>query len=114
MSAAVPSHDGHNELGCGGEETLLNGWMPIASAPKDGTDVLLFVPGKRRTVFVGHFIDEVRLSYGRETSRLQQWVLYSGAFALSTFTEKEPPTHWQPLPGPPVALFADAAEEHAA
>lgn len=65
-------------------------WQPIATAPKDGSDVDLWVGGER--------IPEARWERGRwSVWGLSQydcmgWVVVQGK-----------PTHWMPLPGPPEA-----------
>jgi hypothetical protein len=58
-------------------------WQPIETAPKDGTDILVFC--KIRRVLRG-FWDEARGG---------QWSEWPGRQAI------EFPTHWQPLPEPP-------------
>jgi len=58
-------------------------WQPIATAPKDGTQVLLFRAGK---------------------SMVQGWWNRGGAFHMphwSTPSGLFDPTHWRPLPPPP-------------
>jgi hypothetical protein len=59
-----------------------DGWRTIETAPKDGTDVLLGGPGKRR---VGRWM-------GRS------WVVHETSDARWVM---EGATHWQPLPPPP-------------
>lgn len=62
-----------------------NGWMPIETAPKDWSDVLLHVPDLEsdwRTECEGYFDADAEL-----------W--RAPAFDVVT------PTHWQPLPKPP-------------
>jgi len=59
------------------------GWQPIATAPKDGTPVLLWWPHWSRQAIVG-WVDK----FGRWASEI----------ALSEGTD---PTHWMPLPVPP-------------
>lgn len=58
----------------------LKGWEPIASAPKDGTLLLLCVPG--RSIDVGQWF----------VSKPGWWIIHAMAVA---------PTHWQPLPEAP-------------
>lgn len=74
-------------------------WLPIESAPKDGTEVLLMVErraGIRWQMLVGHYMpggfcieDHPAIDEG--------WYFWSG----SMFDRASKPTHWQPLPTPP-------------
>jgi hypothetical protein len=66
-------------------------WQPIATAPKDGTPFLAywlrrFTDGTRyeamQPYVVAHFDDRERM--------LPEWI------------DDDPPTHWMPLPAPPV------------
>lgn len=56
-----------------------NGWQPIETAPKDGTQLLLW--SNRPTVG----------AYGQ---RYQNWFTIPGEYTCR-------PTHWMPLPEPP-------------
>lgn len=60
-----------------------NGWMPIETAPKDGADVL----GWSRT-----FRCPQTVSFDRKWGA---WSSIPGRYGCN-------PTHWQPLPKPPV------------
>ena len=72
-------------------------WLPIETAPKDGTRVLLFHPYRgvmvdKGLIITGHYLetwDEMRNTFRCD------WV--QGDFVIK-------PTHWQPLPAPPQAL----------
>jgi hypothetical protein len=65
-----------------------DGWMPIESAPKDGTPFLVFVPDDDFSSGTG--IDVIW--YDEE-----QWL-----FGANTrFTPANNPTHWRPLPSAP-------------
>lgn len=67
-----------------------HGWLPISIAPKDGTAILV------ATIYSGHgtgFMEPVRTQrhhYGEWTN------IYTGN------SIDWHPTHWQPLPKPPV------------
>lgn len=64
----------------------MGGWQPIESAPKDGTEILLYCPTSE--VFVGIYC----AGWGRG------WA--------PRFYDDTPdfiPTHWMPLPDPPSA-----------
>jgi len=63
---------------------LVPQWQPIETAPKDGTDILVWWPFWSKSPEVAAFIDG-------------EW--YSEC-VTSDSTEK-PPTHWMPLPAPP-------------
>jgi hypothetical protein len=59
-----------------------DGWQPIETAPKDGTDVLVgFANQNRPSVVVGWF---------------DNWTEYDSMNII-----KGTPTHWHPLPAPP-------------
>jgi hypothetical protein len=62
------------------EELKKREWMPIASAPKDGTEILGFMH-KKRIELIWFFA---------ASSHTQNW--------LDTNGEIVNPTHWQPLP----------------
>lgn len=71
----------------------LTAWRDIASAPKDGTYVLLFFPGPLMDM------ESPGLAVGRYYTDSGWWVT---AIWASGHPVKQP-THWQPLPEPPVA-----------
>lgn len=62
-------------------------WMPIETAPKDGTSILIFEPCSNRClynrIYVVHYSDK-------------SWAESDGEM-YSVFY----PTHWMPLPNPP-------------
>jgi hypothetical protein len=62
-----------------------DGWQPIATAPKDGADVMTF--GGAGMV-VARYEDEA-------------WRLYN--YGYEEATVRKQPTHWRPLPNPPKA-----------
>lgn len=64
-------------------------WQPIETAPKDGTNILLFIPEWRPEYqrVVGHW---GRSFFG------EKWFDNVGMKALSCR-----PSHWMPLPEPP-------------
>lgn len=63
------------------------GWRPIDSAPRDGTEVLLWVRGAER---IGR--------YEQDPTFGGWWELAGGVRLL----RDAPPTHWMPRPAPPV------------
>lgn len=89
---------------------LVDAWQPIATAPKDGTWVLLAGGAIRygwdgndppRCV-AGQFTDELNGADGHDR---WQFAWYDGGY----YGEYESPTHWQPLP--PALLSGGAAQE---
>lgn len=71
-------------------------WLPIGTAPKDGTDLLLFSPDAAEpNVFIGFWVEFHDPISGHVES---DWT--------DTWTSKEIdayPTHWMPLPATPPA-----------
>lgn len=62
-------------------------WQPIESAPKDGTEILVYIRG-----------------VGRQSPFMQTVVWRDGYFwDMSDFGYREYVTHWMPLPEPPKA-----------
>jgi hypothetical protein len=71
-----------------------SGWRPIETAPKDGTEVLLYCP--EQGVARGRWNDcryasNPRPYWTNDAERL---------FGVSR-TRSDQPTHWMPLPAPP-------------
>jgi len=64
------------------------GWQPIATAPKDWTNVISFDPARTETNDMG-----VCLSWFDTEDCF--WCTFDGEFI------KIEPTHWMPLPPPP-------------
>ncbi len=64
-----------------------NGWMPIESAPKDATWIVLGVVGR----------NEIMLGYWHRL--FQAW--WGQTSANGDFRQWQHATHWQPLPAPP-------------
>ena len=60
-----------------------DGWLPIETAPRDGTRVLGFGPHDSR----GHYINAV--------------IFYRDMWTITWMTGYGEPTHWRPLPPPP-------------
>ncbi len=65
-------------------------WMPISTAPKDGTVVLVYCKNSlRRIPMTG--------GYWESDAACKCWI--AGGY----MQKSSPPTHWMPLPLPPVA-----------
>lgn len=67
-------------------------WMPIETAPKDGTRILTYSPRAAKLGF--------------STIRINLWNKSMGCW-WHTNTNHWPPTHWMPLPAPPSAVEPD-------
>ena len=94
----------------------MNDWQPIESAPKDGTEILLFTPGDDldapgraigfwseglpRIKFVQVEGDEL---WHREITKPDGRFVTHGSFGV--------PTLWQPLPQPPAESPARTSKE---
>jgi hypothetical protein len=76
-------------------------WQPIETAPRDGTDVLLYVPRPSRypeliyppIQCVGHWRDDLADGWWR--------LSYVEGYEYDTELNNYHPTHWQPLPTAP-------------
>ena len=80
-----------------GEKTYMSQWQPIETAPKDGTPILVFSPYEVRTeptnVIVAKF----------ERHGSQEWWGYCENLIADVQGMIDPePTHWMPLPSPPL------------
>lgn len=75
-------------------------WQPIETAPRDGTDVLLFLPKLQTGVWVGRFVDSEDFQYGKSVRKRQYWSIGVSLTFLSGDDAK--PTHWMPIPEGPV------------
>lgn len=64
-------------------------WQPIETAPKDGTEILVFVGG---TIIIGSWSNGSVL-------RDEGW--YDAEAGVKFVNGLLDPTHWQPLPSPP-------------
>lgn len=63
-------------------------WQPIRTAPKDGTEILVFG-------FLKVALDEASIRY-MEVCRF-----YKDRWTVEWMDSYKPPTHWQHLPEPP-------------
>lgn len=70
------------------KERETGGWRDIATAPKDGTDIILFMPAEEHPVDIGRC---------KITANDQNLWIIGGKFGFD-MTE---PTHWRSVPPPP-------------
>jgi uncharacterized protein DUF551 len=68
-------------------------WQPIETAPRDGTNIMLYYPLKE----VNESWEGIVFCYWNKWEN--NWV-WSGR-ARRTFSRGFQPTHWMPLPEPP-------------
>jgi len=90
------------------------GWKPIETAPKDGSEIILFcpkgdgTPGMTFRVTSGSwFIPPVGGSISDpevDEDVPPAWLSWDGGFSEETMM----PTHWMPLPSPPASKHGDA------
>ena len=64
------------------------GWQPIETAPKDGTGILVYCQKSLTVPVTGGYWDD--------HPACQCWI--AGGYMQKVF----PPTHWMPLPAPPL------------
>lgn len=70
-------------------------WQPIETAPKDGTQILLFCPKFGVPVRLGYWVDTKHYNNGKLTYSSARWF-------VGGFVSGDPePTQWMPLPNPP-------------
>lgn len=73
----------------------LREWQPIETAPRDGTAILIFEPPRQSVQYEVHAVIQV----AKWNVRGSWWVEAHGE-GYETYE----PTHWMPLPLPPLAL----------
>lgn len=87
-------------------------WMPVETAPKDGTSVLLRYYKGTKTVFSTTSREHVITQAYFKPRQYDAWgVPYGNEWcdalgrlicSLDTGKKKNVPTHWMPLPAPPL------------
>lgn len=65
-------------------------WLPIETAPKDGTGILCFAPGNKTAIFQRDMVPVIRLDHHSDEFK-----------TFAHMRPSNPYTHWQPLPQPP-------------
>lgn len=81
-------------------------WQPIETAPKDGTRILIFVPGdltwkeeSTGTIWPSY---HAGIHAARFEQEPQKWVMGDEFWSDDAKVfQYEEPTHWMPLPEPP-------------
>ena len=74
----------------------VEGWRPIATAPKDGTRILLCLKGGAR--LIGRWSDEAE--FGQFTVR-PGWQIFDCDDCFYSRAEDDEVAHWMSLPAPP-------------
>ena len=84
----------------------MSDWQPIETAPKDGTAILVWCPGTVDSVHVSKLMvavwdpDEWNADDVRGAFRYNRYD--SGVYGVLDWDDE--PTHWMPLPKPPVDI----------
>lgn len=76
-----------------------NGWQTIESAPKDGTRILILCPQNRITCAKYDTLPMVGKGWFVSVPCCSGWGEGSDTYI---HWKEDQPTHWQPLPPPPV------------
>lgn len=71
-------------------------WQDIATAPKDGTELLLYGVCWDRKLR-GKYSPDINVG----------WFSTNGEWLTRSLVEGITPTHWMPLPSPPIARRAE-------
>ena len=82
------------------DAALEEGWQPIETAPRDQTEILVFVPSRSPPVFTAQYID------GWSASTEGRYAPEDDFYGDEDFE----PTHWRPLPAPPGNLKGGSRE----
>jgi len=72
------------------------GWMPIETAPKDGTTVLVFPAS-----WSNYTASMARWNRDEHAKKPRPYWERSDCFSKVTLSREKPPTHWMPLPATP-------------
>jgi len=73
----------------------MSDWLPIESAPKDGTRLMISSAREGALVCVGYWVKPE--DRGRDYCQDEDW--WHVQFAIGGMK----PTHWMPLPNPPIS-----------
>jgi len=78
-------------------------WQPIETAPRDGTDVI--VGFDRADTWIVHVAWwRTGEEYGCTANDRGWWSYTLGSVTQEQLDEDRTPTHWMPLPDPPVSI----------
>lgn len=102
-----------------GNDSNMRGWQPIETAPKDGTEILAYSEnGCTGTMLVRHialcdFLTDAEVAeYSRQGGDERGFEIADWFAADFIQGERLPPdcypTHWQPLPEPPLTTQEQA------
>jgi hypothetical protein len=82
--------------------TRTSGWRPISEAPRDGTDVLVYVRGETLYPTAAHYDtpEYFEKEYGDREYMEEGW-RWSFGYPTDFHEETIEPTHFMPLPPPP-------------
>jgi hypothetical protein len=86
-------------------------WLPIESAPKDGTDII--VGFDVTTVWIVHvawYIDGSESSGADTPDDIGWWSYVRHSVTQEKLEGIYEPTHWMPLPEPPAASAAESGQ----
>lgn len=79
-----------------GEQKTEIKWLPINTAPKDGTKILLYIPEAEGVkVKMGYWLDYYEVRYGKKRD-FSRWY-----YEMALFETQSDPTHWMPVPKVP-------------
>lgn len=83
-------------------------WNPIDTAPKDGTQILLFFPEYENPIQVGYYAIAEQVLNGVVIERDEYWKgkWMEFRFIRHSIDGEDHPTHWMPLPAVPLAVSA--------
>lgn len=79
-------------------------WQPIETAPRDGTDVLLWWPYWRKKPIIGRYENHPTGGYWNTEAKLIE-------YGQGVPDNNEDPTHWKPLDAPPKVATATETRE---
>lgn len=75
-------------------------WLPIATAPQDGSWILLYDPSSYYKVYTGMWDASFEYSF-KEHKHIGAWTnRVAASFAYEEYQQLHP-THWMPLPQTP-------------
>lgn len=80
-------------------------WRPIASAPRDGTEILLWVPLKRSSGGC-RVVGKWATDFEGELCGRPYWEGWQDPMAADKICDETEASHWLPLPAPPTPAAA--------